>query len=198
MMGDIQLHSNREAVWAKLNDPAVLKSCIPGCEQLDMLSDSEFRRSRPSRSVLSRRAGRAKSGSQTSIRPTATASPERVTAASPASPRGQPRSRLRTTMGARSCPTMLSRRSVESSPSSASASSTARRRKPPTISSKNSEPPSQPTHRPHRHVDKSVADAPWWCLATGASNVQLPVRTKNQTSCDDRHQTSAQNADGPR
>ena len=158
MTGDIQLHANREAVWAKLNDPAVLKSCIPGCEQLDMLSDSEFRRSRPSRSVLSRRAGRAKSGSQTSIRPTATASPERVTAASPASPRGQPRSRLRTT----------------------------------------TELPSQRTHRPHRHVDKSVAEAPWWCLATGASNVQLSVRTKNQTSCDDRHQTSAQNADGPR
>ena len=42
MMADIQLHANREAVWAKLNDPAVLKSCIPGCEQLDMLSDSEF------------------------------------------------------------------------------------------------------------------------------------------------------------
>jgi len=42
MMGDIQLHANREAVWAKLNDPAVLKSCIPGCEQLDMLSASEF------------------------------------------------------------------------------------------------------------------------------------------------------------
>ena len=37
MTGDIQLHANREAVWAKLNDPAVLKSCIPGCEQLDML-----------------------------------------------------------------------------------------------------------------------------------------------------------------
>jgi carbon monoxide dehydrogenase subunit G len=42
MMGDIQLQANREAVWAKLNDPAVLKSCILGCEQLDMLSDSEF------------------------------------------------------------------------------------------------------------------------------------------------------------
>jgi uncharacterized protein len=41
-MGDIQLQANREAVWAKLNDPAVLKSCILGCEQLDMLSDSEF------------------------------------------------------------------------------------------------------------------------------------------------------------
>jgi uncharacterized protein len=34
MTGDIQLHANREAVWAKLNDPAVLKSCIPGREQL--------------------------------------------------------------------------------------------------------------------------------------------------------------------
>ena len=42
MTGDIQLHADREAVWAKLNDPTVLKSCIPGCEQLDMLSDSEF------------------------------------------------------------------------------------------------------------------------------------------------------------
>ena len=42
MTGDIQLYANREAVWAKLNDPAVLKSCIPGCEQLDILSDSEF------------------------------------------------------------------------------------------------------------------------------------------------------------
>ena len=34
MTGDIQLDANREAVWAKLNDPAVLKSCIPGREQL--------------------------------------------------------------------------------------------------------------------------------------------------------------------
>jgi uncharacterized protein len=42
MTGDIQLHADREAVWAKLNDPAILKSCIRGCEQLDMLSDSEF------------------------------------------------------------------------------------------------------------------------------------------------------------
>ena len=30
MTGDIQLHANREAVWAKLNDPAVLKSLHPG------------------------------------------------------------------------------------------------------------------------------------------------------------------------
>src|SRR5271165_4941988 len=42
MTGDIQVHANREAVWSQLNDPAVLKSCIPGREQLNMLSDSEF------------------------------------------------------------------------------------------------------------------------------------------------------------
>jgi hypothetical protein len=29
-------------VWAKLNDPEVLKACIPGCESLEMLSDNEF------------------------------------------------------------------------------------------------------------------------------------------------------------
>ena len=42
MTGEVQLAADRETVWAKLNDPAVLKSCIPGCEQLDMLSQSEF------------------------------------------------------------------------------------------------------------------------------------------------------------
>src|SRR6201991_492844 len=42
MSGEVQLPASREAVWAKLNDPAVLKSCIPGCEQLDMLSPTEF------------------------------------------------------------------------------------------------------------------------------------------------------------
>ena len=42
MAGAVQLAANRETVWAKLNDPAVLKTCIPGCEQLDMTSDTEF------------------------------------------------------------------------------------------------------------------------------------------------------------
>jgi carbon monoxide dehydrogenase subunit G len=31
------------AVWEGLNDPAVLKECIPGCESLDRVSDSEWR-----------------------------------------------------------------------------------------------------------------------------------------------------------
>src|SRR6195256_1102672 len=42
MTGEVQLPASRATVWAKLNDPAVLKACIPGCEQLDMLSASEF------------------------------------------------------------------------------------------------------------------------------------------------------------
>jgi carbon monoxide dehydrogenase subunit G len=42
MSGEVQLGAPRETVWAKLNDPEVLKLCIPGCEQLDKLSDTEF------------------------------------------------------------------------------------------------------------------------------------------------------------
>ena len=42
MNGEVQLNAPREAVWAKLMDPEVLKVCIPGCEQLDMTSDTEF------------------------------------------------------------------------------------------------------------------------------------------------------------
>ena len=42
MTGEVQLPASREAVWAKLNDPEVLKACIPGCEQLDMTSATEF------------------------------------------------------------------------------------------------------------------------------------------------------------
>ena len=42
MTGEVQLPAPREDVWAKLNDPEVLKVCIPGCETLEKLSDSEF------------------------------------------------------------------------------------------------------------------------------------------------------------
>jgi len=42
MNGEYQLAVPRETVWAKLNDAATLKSCIPGCEELDKLSDTEF------------------------------------------------------------------------------------------------------------------------------------------------------------
>jgi uncharacterized protein len=42
MSGEVELNAPRETVWAKLNDPEVLKICIPGCEQLDKVSDTEF------------------------------------------------------------------------------------------------------------------------------------------------------------
>ena len=32
MNGEVTLAADRETVWAKLNDPEVLKACIPGCE----------------------------------------------------------------------------------------------------------------------------------------------------------------------
>src|ERR1700759_3481398 len=43
MNGEVQLAAPREAVWAKLNDPAVLKACIPGCEELEATDDGGFR-----------------------------------------------------------------------------------------------------------------------------------------------------------
>jgi carbon monoxide dehydrogenase subunit G len=42
MTGEQQLAAPREKVWAMLNDPAVLKSCIPGCETLDVIGENEF------------------------------------------------------------------------------------------------------------------------------------------------------------
>jgi uncharacterized protein len=42
MNGEYQLPVARETVWAKLNDADTLKACIPGCESLDKLSDTEF------------------------------------------------------------------------------------------------------------------------------------------------------------
>ena len=43
MNGEVQLAAPREAVWEKLNDPAVLKVCIPGCEEFERTEDNGFR-----------------------------------------------------------------------------------------------------------------------------------------------------------
>jgi uncharacterized protein len=42
MNGEVQLAAPKEVVWAKLNDAEVLKQCIPGCEELNKTSDTEF------------------------------------------------------------------------------------------------------------------------------------------------------------
>ena len=42
MTGEVQLAAPRQAVWDKLNDPEVLKACIPGCQSLDVIGENEF------------------------------------------------------------------------------------------------------------------------------------------------------------
>lgn len=42
MNGEVTLPADRERVWAALNDPEILKSCIPGCEELTKVSDTEL------------------------------------------------------------------------------------------------------------------------------------------------------------
>jgi carbon monoxide dehydrogenase subunit G len=42
MSGEYQIAAPRDVVWVKLNDPDVLKACIPGCESLEKISDTEF------------------------------------------------------------------------------------------------------------------------------------------------------------
>jgi carbon monoxide dehydrogenase subunit G len=43
MQGEVVLPAGRERVWAALNDPEVLKACIPGCQELEKVSDTEFK-----------------------------------------------------------------------------------------------------------------------------------------------------------
>ena len=40
--GVYNLRADREKVWAALNDPEILKQCIPGCETLTKASDTNF------------------------------------------------------------------------------------------------------------------------------------------------------------
>ena len=40
--GEYRIPAPRERVWSMLNDPAVLKECIPGCESLDGSAEEGF------------------------------------------------------------------------------------------------------------------------------------------------------------
>ncbi|MFZ9966172.1 MAG: SRPBCC family protein [Steroidobacteraceae bacterium] len=40
--GEYRIGAPREAVWAALNDVDILKGCIPGCQELTRLSDTEI------------------------------------------------------------------------------------------------------------------------------------------------------------
>ncbi|ENN86326.1 hypothetical protein RHSP_20642 [Rhizobium freirei PRF 81] len=42
MTGEERIAAPRDAVWAALNDPEILKRCIPGCQSLERLSPTEL------------------------------------------------------------------------------------------------------------------------------------------------------------
>lgn len=42
MSGEYRIAAPREAVWAALNDPDLLRQCIPGCEEIEKTSPTEF------------------------------------------------------------------------------------------------------------------------------------------------------------
>ena len=42
MIGEVTLPADRQTVWGKLNDPEVLKACIPGCQSLEKTGENGF------------------------------------------------------------------------------------------------------------------------------------------------------------
>ena len=40
LKGEYRLPAPRDKVWAALNDPDVLKACIPGCKKLEMTGEN--------------------------------------------------------------------------------------------------------------------------------------------------------------
>ncbi len=42
MSGERRIAAGRKQVWAALNDPSILKQCIPGCEELEMQSPTDM------------------------------------------------------------------------------------------------------------------------------------------------------------
>jgi uncharacterized protein len=42
MSGERRIPAPRKMVWDALNDPEILKACIPGCEKLEALAENEM------------------------------------------------------------------------------------------------------------------------------------------------------------
>ena len=42
MVGEQRIDATRDHVWQALNDPEILKRCLPGCEVLEKSSETEF------------------------------------------------------------------------------------------------------------------------------------------------------------
>jgi uncharacterized protein len=42
LTGEERIAASRDTVWKALNDPEILKACIPGCESLEKISETEL------------------------------------------------------------------------------------------------------------------------------------------------------------
>jgi len=42
MTGEQLIHASQADTWAALNDPEMLKACVPGCESIERTGDTEF------------------------------------------------------------------------------------------------------------------------------------------------------------
>jgi len=87
MTGSQRIDASREAVYAALNDVDTLKRCIPGCESIEKLSDTQMN------AKVTLRIGPVKASFTGKVtlsdldRPTAIRFRAKARAASPASPR---------------------------------------------------------------------------------------------------------------
>jgi len=42
MSGEERIPASQDDTWAALNDPEVLRACVPGCEAIDLLAENEY------------------------------------------------------------------------------------------------------------------------------------------------------------
>ena len=90
-MNDSQrIPASKEKVWEALNNPDILRQCIPGCQSLEMSETNEM----TATVVFKVGPVKATFGGKVTLSdldpPNSTASPARATAASPASPKAAP------------------------------------------------------------------------------------------------------------
>ena len=120
MTGEQLIPLPQAATWKALNDPAVLKDCIPGCESIESVGDNEYEVVLTAKvgPVSAKFKGRMKVSDADPPAPTSCVSKAR--AASPVSPRAKQAWRSRpkatTALGSHTPPRQ---RSAASSPRSA-------------------------------------------------------------------------------
>ena len=90
--GEERVAASINKVWQALNDPEVLKACIPGCQSLEKKSDTEMAATVVLKIGPIKATFAGEVTLKTSTRRIPTRSRAKVRAASPASPRAAPTS----------------------------------------------------------------------------------------------------------